>query len=53
MPLVNEGEALFHIARVGPGAEPLTTLIPDVEEARATETRRSRRANAVKLTCPG
>ena len=42
LPLVNEGEALFHIAHVGPGeeagAEALTTLIPDLEEARATET---------------
>ena len=42
LPLVNEGEALFHIARLEPGAEAgaeaLTTLIPDLEEARATET---------------
>ena len=42
LPLVNEGEALFHIARLEPGveagAETLTTLIPDFEEARATET---------------
>jgi hypothetical protein len=40
--IVNEGEALFHIARLEPGAEAggeaLTTLIPDLEEARATET---------------
>jgi len=40
--LVNEGEALFHIARVGPaeetGAEAVTTLMPDLEEVRATET---------------
>ena len=36
------GRGLFHIARLEPGAEPgaetLTTLIPDLEEARATET---------------
>ena len=42
LPLVNEGEALFHIARLEPGAEAsaeaLTTLIPDLEEAGATET---------------
>jgi hypothetical protein len=42
LPLVNEGEALFHIARLEPGAEAgagaLTALIPDLEEARATET---------------
>ncbi len=54
LPLVNEGEALFHIARLEPGAEAgaeaLTTLIPDLEEARATETPRSRRwGNAFKL----
>ncbi len=43
LPLVNEGEALFHIARVGPGeetarAEALGTLIPDLDEARAAGT---------------
>jgi uncharacterized protein len=42
LPLVNEGEALFHIARLEPGAEAgaevLTTLIPDLDEARATGT---------------
>jgi hypothetical protein len=41
LPLVNEGEPLFHIARLEPGAEAgaeaLTTLIRDLEEARATE----------------
>ncbi len=42
LPLVNEGEALFHIARVGPGedtrADALATLIADLDEARATPT---------------
>jgi hypothetical protein len=37
LPLVNEGEALFYIARLEPGAEPgaeaLTTLLPDLDEA--------------------
>jgi predicted deacylase len=41
LPLVNEGEALFHIARLEPGADAgaeALTLIPDLEEARAPET---------------